>query len=408
MNRENAIDILSDLIKIKTVNGNELEVANYLKDLLLKNGIQSKLVKFAENRANLIAEIENGPGKTLVLSGHMDVVSPGDESQWTFHPFEAHIEDDVIWGRGTSDMKSGLAALTIAFIETAKEKNFSGKIKLIATVGEEIGELGAEQLTDLGYVEDVDAILIAEPCNLGVVYAHKGSLNYKVSSKGVAAHSSTPEIGKNAVEHLNRAMSEISKHFEKRAEDFSNEMLGKMTHSITVVEGGTQVNSIPDFAEFEANVRTIPELKNQQIIEEIQEILARLNKEKDFELNMEVTANQSPVQSDANSKLVKTIIDVVKEMPDLLPMNLMKSMGEVLGKDLRETLDVSFSEIKPMAVAGTTDAAQFMKDRSDIELAVYGPGMPMLNHKIDERLPLKQYIDFIEAYIRIIDNYMNV
>lgn len=408
MNRENAINILSDLIKIKTVNGNELEVANYLRDLLLKNGIQSKLVKFAENRANLIAEIENGPGKTLVLSGHMDVVSPGDESKWTFPPFESHIEDDVIWGRGTSDMKSGLAALTIAFIETAKKKNFSGKIKLIATVGEEIGELGAEQLTDLGYVDDVDAILIAEPCNLGVVYAHKGSLNYKVSSKGVAAHSSTPEIGKNAVEHLNRAMSEISAYFEKKAEDFSNEKLGKMTHSITVVKGGTQVNSIPDFAEFEANVRTIPEFKNKQIIEEIQEILARLNKEKDFELNMEVTANQAPVQSDPNSKLIKAIVSVVKEIPDLLPMNLMKSMGELIGKDLTTISDAAFSEIKPVAVAGTTDAAQFMKNKSNIELAVYGPGVPMLNHKIDERLPLKQYTDFIEAYIRIIDKYMSV
>ena len=175
MNKEEKIKILQDVMKINTENNHEQLVAEYYQQLLKMHGIESKLVEFDKGRSSLVAEISNGPGRIVALSGHMDVVSAGDESKWTHPPFSGYIEDGILWGRGASDMKSGLTALIIAMIELNQSKSFNGTIRLLATVGEEIGELGSRQLTDLGYMDNVEAMIIGEPCNIGVVYSHKRS-----------------------------------------------------------------------------------------------------------------------------------------------------------------------------------------------------------------------------------------
>lgn len=410
MDKKERIAILKHIVKINTENGNEGSVAKYFQELLNNHGIESKLIEFSPGRSNLVSEISNETGKTLALTGHMDVVNAGDESKWTHPPFSAHIEEDVIWGRGTSDMKSGLAALVIAFIELNESRRFKGRIKLLATVGEEIGELGSKQLTDLGYADGIDAMLIGEPCNVGIVYAHKGSLNYKVISKGVAAHSSTPELGSNAIEHLTAAMTMISERIASKAEKYENPVLGKTYNNITLIRGGVQVNSIPDYAEFEANARTIPEFDNLAVIKEVKAVINELNQKEHFDLDVVITADQYPVETDPNSTLVQTIIEVTNSMESLSVKHLLKSMGDVIGEDLNYIgLPVGEKQpLAPISTSGTTDAAQFIRANKNLELAVYGPGMPMLNHKINERLPIEQYLDFIEAYKLIIEKYLSV
>lgn len=412
MDKKEYVKILQDIIKINTENDNEELLAKYLQKLLKNNGIDSELITFSKGRANLVAKISNDKGKTLALSGHMDVVKAGDESKWIYPPFSAHIENDVIWGRGTSDMKAGLAALVIAFIEVSKRKRFKGTIKLLATVGEEIGELGSKQLTDLGYMDDVDGLLIGEPCNIGIVYAHKGSVNYKVISKGVSAHSSNPELGNNAIENLMVAMMMISERISDKAKQYTNNVLGKTFNNITLVGGGTQVNSIPDYAEFEANARTIPEFDNIAVINEVQTVIDNLNKRDGFDLEVKITADQPPVETNPKSDLIQVIIDVVSHIEELKPSQLMLSMNDVL-KETGESIQLPIEKEKvefivPISVSGTTDAAQFTRANKKLELAVYGPGMPMLNHKINERIPISQYLEFIEAYQLIIERYLSI
>lgn len=365
-------------------------------------------MSYSEGRSSLISEISNGSGPVLALSGHMDVVSVGNAEDWTYPPFSGHIEKDVIWGRGASDMKAGLTALIIAFIEIYESQQFKGKVKLLATVGEEVGELGSAQLTDLGYLDDVEAVLIGEPCNIGVVYGHKGSLNYKVTSKGTSAHSSTPELGNNAIEHLLLAMTKISEKIAHKSEEVVNEVLGKTFHNITLVRGGSQVNSIPESATFEANARTIPEFDNQAVMQEVFAIIQELNQKEGFELEALITADQPPVQTNPKSKLIETITGVANSIESLKPQSLVHQMNTVLGEDeqLNPEDFAGLTQVKPMVVSGTTDAAQFMRANDNLELAVYGPGMPTLNHKLDERLPLAQYLDFIEAYKAIIESYL--
>ncbi|HEL2560691.1 TPA: ArgE/DapE family deacylase [Streptococcus suis] len=408
MNQQTYINMLQDVIQIQSENGNEEAVAKYYQDVLNDHGIDSKLITYSEGRSSLVAEIANGKGKVLVLSGHMDVVSSGDKDQWTHPPFSGDIEDGIIWGRGASDMKSGLTALVIAFIKLKESGRFKGTIRLLATVGEEIGELGSTQLTSLGYLDDVDAVLIGEPCNLGVVYAHKGSLNYKVVSKGIAAHSSTPDLGENAIDYLLTAMTMISERIAQQAEQVENPVLGKTFHNITLLSGGSQVNSIPDRAMFEANARTIPEYDNEAVMATVEAVLEELNQIKCVDLEAVITANQPPVETTPDSQLVQTILQVANRHASLKPQFLIQQMNDVLGKDmLSEDMASSvFDSVQPMVVSGTTDAAQFVRANAHLEVAVYGPGMPTLNHKIDERLPLSQYLDFIEVYQEVIHEYL--
>ncbi|MFL8888533.1 ArgE/DapE family deacylase [Helcococcus kunzii] len=409
MDKKKSIKVLQDILKIKTENDNEKEVAIYLKNLLNENGIESELVEFDEGRCSLVAEISNGEGKTLAISGHMDVVNAGNEEEWDKPPYAGIIENDVIWGRGASDMKSGLAALVLAMIDLHNSKKFKGKIRLLATVGEEIGELGSKQLTDEGHADNIDAMLIREPVNIGIVYAHKGSLNYKVTSKGLAAHSSAPETGNNAIENLLKLINEITVKINENIEKHVNKVLGKTIHNITLVKGGTQVNSIPDYAEYEANARTIPEYSSEDVINDIQNIINQFNKESKNNFELIVTANQAPVETKPDSELIKVIQEVVNDYEDIKPKNLIKSMEDLLDTDLSFVSELlgDAEAIQPIAVSGTTDAAQFIRANKDIELAVFGPGVPVLNHKINERMPLSQYLDFIEAYKMIFEKYLS-
>ena len=126
--QDEKIQMLADIIAIKSVNENEIEVANYLKELFSKYGIESKIVPVTETRVNLIAEIGSG-APVVGISGHMDVVSAGDEAEWASDPFALTERDGKLFGRGTNDMKAGLLNLALTMIEI-KENNELQRAKL--------------------------------------------------------------------------------------------------------------------------------------------------------------------------------------------------------------------------------------------------------------------------------------
>ena len=377
MNHEEKVQILKDIVQIKSVNENEEEVANYLKDLFKKYEIDSTLVNYSPGRSSLVAELSNGEGKVLGFTGHMDVVDAGDESQWTYPPYEGHIEGNKMYGRGTTDMKSGLAAMAIAMIEL-KEKGtpFNGKIKLLATVGEEIGELGSQQLTEEGYADDLDGLIIGEPSNYNLVYTHMGSINYSVVSHGKSAHSSMPKEGINAINHLNEFITEANRAMDKITEKYEDEVLGRTIHNVTVIHGGNQVNSIPETASLQANIRSIPSYSNDDIIHTLQGIVDKLNEKTDYHLELKVDYNKQSVKSPKDSALIQSI------------------------------LNVSDKDLPLTGLSATTDAAEFTKSAQPFDLVVYGPGEPTLPHQVDEYVQIDNYLDMIAQYQNIAKEYL--
>ncbi|EMF0378293.1 ArgE/DapE family deacylase [Enterococcus hirae] len=377
MGNEEKIAILQEMIRIKSVNGKEGEVAAYLNQLLNQHGIQGEIISHTEGRDNLVATYHNGQGRVLGLSGHMDVVSAGDESNWTYPPFAAEIKGNRLYGRGATDMKSGLAAMVIAMIELKESgKPFNGTIKLLATVGEEVGELGSEQLTKAGYVDDLDGLIIGEPTNYNLMYTHMGSINYTVVSHGKEAHSSMPQEGYNAINHLNEFITRANEQMNALAQTFQNSALGKTIHNVTVINGGNQVNSIPSQAQLQGNIRSIPEFPNDQIIALLQKIVDELNEGTNYHLELTIDYNKIPVKANPDSSLIHHI---QKQFKQPLPL---------------------------VGAAATTDAAEFTKSAHSFDFVVFGPGVVNLPHQIDEYVEIDNYLDMIDTYQAIILSYL--
>mgnify|MGYP005982589955 CR=1 FL=1 len=378
MNQQEKVAALQEVIRIQSVNGNETQVADYLSKLLKAHGIDSQKVHFDEGRDSLVAVIQKGTGdKVLGLSGHMDVVDAGNEKDWTYPPFEATIEGNKLYGRGSTDMKSGLVAMVFAMIELKESQvDFNGRVKLLATVGEEVGELGAEQLTREGYADDLDGLIIGEPTNYSLMYAHMGSINYSVVSAGKEAHSSMPQYGFNAINHLNEFITTVNQEMAHIAETYVNEELGRTIHNVTVIHGGNQVNSIPGKAMLQGNIRSIPEYDNQKIIALLQKIVDDLNQEVEYKLELRIDFNKIPVKADKDSALIQSI---QAQFDTPLPL---------------------------VTAAGTTDAAEFTKSKNPFDVVVFGPGVPTLPHQVDEYVEIDNYLDMIDKYKAVALHYL--
>lgn len=148
------------------------------------------------------------------------------------------------------------------------------------------------------------------------------------------------------------------------------------------------MNSIPDYAEFQANARTVPEFDNHAVISEVQAVIDELNKEKGFDLEVQVTADQPAVFSDPNSALIQAILEAAKGRPSLQVPALFESMGKVVGRDLRSMAEKNgFTELKPITAAGTTDAAQFMRKNKGLNWPFMVPECPCLTTRLMKGCP---------------------
>ncbi|MCU5745417.1 ArgE/DapE family deacylase [Staphylococcus sp. SQ8-PEA] len=401
---EEKVQILSDIVAMNTVNDNEIEVARYLQQLFNKHGIDSRIQEVEENRANLIAEIGEG-SPVLGISGHMDVVPEGKHEQWKYDPFTLTEDDGMLYGRGAADMKSGLAALAIALIEI-KENDLlpKGRIKFIATTGEEKAQLGSQKAYEAGEMNDVDALVIAEPCQNMLVIAHKGSMDYRIISKGKAAHSSMPVIGKNAITPLIDFIKDIDKEYEEILKDNRSQSLNLsgMYHKIepqlpqsidpeyiknvleglvisnTVISGGTQVNSVPDNAEAEFNIRTIPEYNNARVKQLFNQTLEKHNQ------------NGAQLESDLYLDLESVLTNGKNALVDYA-----KALAN-------EKFNDEFEAAPTVAI---TDASNLLRDKDeDFPFIVFGPGENP--HQINECVSKDKYLDFTEYYVELFTTYL--
>ncbi|WEV40487.1 ArgE/DapE family deacylase [Lactobacillus sp. ESL0681] len=406
MEKEQRMQILSDLVELHSVNGDELPVANYLKKLLDNAGIKNEILplKGATNRANLVAEV--GSGKpVLVISGHMDTVDV-NEDKWNSDPFKISKKGDLLYGRGTTDMKAGLAAMVIALIELKeKQVEIPGTIRLLATAGEEVGQPGAEQLQQAGYLDDADALLIGEPSGYNrSVYASKGEININLLAKGKTAHSSMPFMGINAVENMLELLNQIKQRMHELSEDKHNEVLGDTVFNIDVIHGGNQVNAIPGTANAELNIRTIPELTNETIIAELQSVVEHYNADHQGQIEMSVGMDIVPIVGDPNAKLVQVVHAAAKsyvqqQKQSAAELKAMQQEASLLGQTYEPGM------ILNEGVSGGTDASKFLiNNQTGFAYLVYGPGSNT-PHQDNEYVSEQMYLDFIEIYKQIFQNY---
>ncbi|MGH2066414.1 ArgE/DapE family deacylase, partial [Aerococcus sp. L_4] len=314
--------------------------------------------------------------KILAVSGHMDVVDAGNPDLWTYPPYGAEIHDGVMYGRGTTDMKAGLTALIIAMIELKESGQvFSGTVRLLACVGEEIGMLGSKQLTDLGYTEDIDGMIIAEPSTPYYNTKHKGSIQYQVIAHGRAAHSSTPEKGVNTIQLINDFINKTNVKIDEAAATAENDMLGKMLNVFTMIEGGNQINSVPEYTVLSGNARTIPEVGNDVVVGIFNDVIEDINANGQGMLELNLLQNNQYADGDNDSVLV----DLIK---------------------------VEDPQAENRGLSGATDGSNFTNVDNKFDFVIYGPGRIDNAHTIDESIEVDQYLAFIDKYVNIYKGYL--
>lgn len=410
---DEVVQALRDIVKMNTVNGAEKQVTDYIAALLAKHNIESKLVEYAPGRASLVAEIGDGNGPIVGFDGHADIVALGDASKWKVDALSATIKDNLMIGRGTSDMKSGLMAGVWALIHL-KDQNvpLHGTLRLMATVGEEYGQYGAKQLGEAGYAQDLQTLIVGEPSGAAkqllmqqqiqhmlqidqagaeklaaanhtneqhfIELAHKGSLTYTVHSNGVAAHSSMPEIGKNAITPLMAFYQKEEEYFAS-VKNYRNPVLGPVTPVVTMVRGGEQINTVPATADLSVKIRTIPELPNADMLIAIKEIIADLNAA-GADLSLDVLSDLRPMHTMEDAPLVK----------------IAKTVGEA-------NLD---QKLPLIGVPGGTDASSFLAFNPNIDVVVFGPGN-ITAHQVNEYVDLDMYHRFITIYEQMITELLH-
>lgn len=405
---EETVQALTDVVKMNTVNDHEELVANYLKALFAKHGIDAKLIEYAPGRVSLVAEIGDGQGPLIGFDGHEDTVALGDESKWTEDSLSATIQDNRLFGRGATDMKSGLMAGAFALIHLHDQHvPLHGTLRYMATVGEENGHLGAEQLVKMGYANDMQSVIVGEPSGadkrllaqkpiqamLGVdaataekmaaanptgeqhfiELAHKGSLTFTIHSRGVAAHSSMPQLGKNAIDLLMDYYQKQTAYF-KQHETTVNPVLGPTITVVTLIKGGEQINTVPASAEMGVKIRTIPELRNDQIIADLQAIIDDCNAH-GADLSMDISSSFYPVHTPETTQLVQ----------------LAKEVGE-------RVLD---QRLPYFGAPGGTDASSYIVKNEKMQIIVFGPGN-ITAHQVNEYVDLDMYQRFITLYEQLI------
>ncbi len=373
---------LADLIQLDTVGGHEDRVAHFLQREFTARGITNRLLPVEDGRSNFYAEIGSGQsGRVVALEGHEDVVALGDVKKWHHQPLGAEVRDGRMYGRGTTDMKGGLAAECIAMFELAEQAPLAGKVKLLVTIAEESSPRnhmqGAQAFTRAGYLSDVDAMILAEPSMGQLNCANKGSLTYAVTSKGKAAHSSMPQLGYNAIEPLMDYYQRQTAYFATLGK--SNPALGKTIPVITKIEGGQQLNSVPSTAALYMKVRTIPEEPNAEILAKLEELITEVNEARGAQLALKLLGRKEPVVTDEKGAFNRL---------------LHQTAEEVFGHQIEVT-----------GSAAGTDASEMIKGNPKMTIAVFGPGNRTA-HQVDEYVELATFHKDIEVYKRALAEYL--
>lgn len=365
----NVIELTQQLVGFETINppGYEVEICHFLERLFQQAGFSTTVSSFGENRNNLIATIGGGQQKPpIAFTGHMDTVPLGTE-QWSYDPFAGTIDNNRIYGRGTCDMKGGIAAAMCAAFELADKAADGPGVTFIITGGEETGAEGAKHYAEQKPVDQaIGALVVAEPTNLIPLAGHKGAFWLKATCKGKAAHGSMPERGDNAIYKMATAAKKLQA-FEFL--DDRHKSLGKPSLNIGTASGGQNTNSVADHAEMTIDIRTLPCQRHDQLLRDLQAHLGD-------DVELEPFVDLPGVWSGEN----ETWFDALEQL-------VAQTTGQRHGIQ---------------SAPYFTDASVLTPSFGHIPTVILGPGDPQDAHTVDESCSLRQLEQAVAIYKSLI------
>ena len=359
-----AVRLAQDLIRLNTINppGNEAQAISLVGSILERVGFRVKTYEMSAQRTSLIADL---PGQDnlppLCFTGHLDTVGLGT-IPWSVDPFGGEIRDGKIYGRGSTDMKGGIAAIVAAAANVSGGSHAS--LKLVFTAGEESGCEGAQHLAHLGVLGETRAIVVAEPTLNKPLLGHRGATWLAIKVSGKAAHGSMPERGENAIVKAAALIGEIN----KIGFDVPPHLhLGGSSINVGYCHGGNNINVVPDLAEIGVDVRTTPNLDGREVKRKIASISGTAETTTIMDLSSVYTA--------PDNDWFRKVVAIVEA--------------------------VSGTELEPTVAPYFTDASVLAPAYGNPPLVILGPGDMELAHCVDEFCEIRKIEESVAIYTDI-------
>ena len=368
-------ELLRKLVQAETTAQNgESAAAEIISDELARSGIDCRIDSWGDNRANLTAQVKSDGRKNgLLFLCHLDVVAAG-EVGWRYPAFAGVESEGKIYGRGSVDMKGGIAAAVTAIREIVDSAvKLEGDIIFFAAAGEETDSCGARRFISNSdnKLLKIAGVVVPEPTGFEVVTAHRGILWLEVKTKGRSAHSSTPELGVNAITSMKLLLNELDNY---KIRFVPHKRLGNCSMSINTIAGGKEINVVPDKCTIGIDIRTLPGQNHREIISDFEKFFAKLKqKNPQFEASVSIMREVGALETDSNCDFVRDFCSVV-------------GAGET------------------KAVGFTTDGPHFAPLGAPI--VIFGPGKTQLAHKPDEYIDIADVEKAVEYYKNIILKFL--
>ena len=371
--------LTSDLIKCPSVTPEEGGAISLLMKLLTEHGFDCTRIERG-GVSNLFARWGTGKnGRTFGFNGHTDVVPVGDVSAWSVDPFGAEVKDGFLYGRGATDMKSGVAAFVAAAIDFTTHTPPDGSV-IITITGDEEGDAvdGTTAILDWmkQHGQTMDHCLVGEPTSpnhMGEMMkiGRRGSLTAFISIQGVQGHSAYPHRANNPVSAMVQLMSAL----EAVPLDNGTEHFDQSTLAITTIDVGNRAtNVIPETCHATVNIRFNDEHSGQSLTNWLQS-------------HVDVVANNTKTHIRMNVKISgESFITPPGELSDLISKSVEAELG-----------------VKPeLSTTGGTSDARFIKDVCPVtEFGLVGKTM----HAVDERVEIEHIHQLKRIYSRILQQY---
>ncbi|HUG40292.1 MAG TPA: ArgE/DapE family deacylase [Longimicrobiales bacterium] len=271
------LDLLRALVSTPSVNPGmepdgtgEGEIARLTAGWLGEWGFDTRIVEAEPGRPSVLARLRHGPGRSLILNGHLDTV--GTQGM-TIAPFSAGISDGRVWGRGACDMKAGVAALLAAGRDAAAA-GFTGELIIALTADEEEAGIGCRRLVQDGL--RADAAIVCEPTGLAIMPAHKGFVWIGIDFHGRAAHGSRPDRGVDAIRHAGQFLARLEELEATLTQRRRHPLLGHASIHAGTIRGGTAPSVYPSSCRLVLERRTLPGDTAAAARSEVEYLLGRL------------------------------------------------------------------------------------------------------------------------------------
>lgn len=367
-----AIELTREFIRMTTMNppGSEGGLAQMIVERGAELGLDGELHTVADGRANAVLTLHgDADGDRLLYCGHLDTVQLGQGS-WSFDPFAAEVLGGRILGRGASDMKGGLAAMLAGMAALrAADARLPRDVVLAAVVGEEVDCLGSRAFLDAGGMDQVGALIIAEPTNLDVIIAHKGAVRVRVTVHGRACHSAMPHLGLNAITHMMDFIQRLQ-HVELGHEQ--HPLLSAPTVSVNTIEGGVRPNIVADRCTAGIDVRTLPGQRAATVVAALESVADEIRAAQPA-VSIEIITDQdvAAVETSASDRLVRAALDATRQVTG--------QAAAIRGIPL-------FSD------------GSILQPPTGVPTILFGPGDEKVAHQVDEYVDIDKVISAAEVF----------